>query len=59
MNTKGEQIGVRLNADLLARLNKWRQQQPDPPSKADAIRQLLEKALPGIRGSRTKEDLLG
>lgn len=58
MSEKGEQIGVRVDAQLLARLNDWRRRQPDPPSKAEAIRQLVEQAL-GMKPRRSTRELLG
>jgi hypothetical protein len=42
---KGELIGVRLQPDDLARLDGWRGKQEDLPSRPEAIRRLLAKAL--------------
>lgn len=34
-------VAVRLDDEQLTRLNKWRTKQDDPPTKAEAIRQLM------------------
>ncbi len=40
--------GVRIPDDLNAKLDAWIERQPEPkPSRSEAIRQLLEKALEG------------
>ena len=36
---------VRLSSEQVERLNAWRRQQPDLPSKAEAIRRLLDLGL--------------
>jgi hypothetical protein len=41
----GTLIGVRLQAVFLARVDKWRKSQSDLPTRPEAIRRLLEKAL--------------
>jgi hypothetical protein len=41
----GTLIGVRLQAVFLARIDKWRKTQSDVPTRPEAIRRLLEKAL--------------
>lgn len=38
-------IQVRLPEELLQKLNEWRREQQDIPSKAEAVRRLLLKAL--------------
>jgi hypothetical protein len=38
-------IAVRLTEEQLAVLNQWRRRQADPPSRAEAIRQLMEIGL--------------
>ena len=38
-------IAVRLDDDQLAAVNAYRQRQADPPTKAEAIRQLMEVGL--------------
>jgi hypothetical protein len=41
----GELIGVRLQPDPLAEVDNWRRKQPDLPSRAEAIRRLVELGL--------------
>lgn len=38
-------IAVRLTEEQLEVLNAWRRRQTDPPSRAEAIRQLMEIGL--------------
>jgi hypothetical protein len=38
-------IAVRLDDAQLARLNSWRKKQDDPPTRAEAIRKLMERGL--------------
>lgn len=49
-STGGRQEGVmvRFPADQLARLDRWREAQPEQPTRPEAIRQLLDGALPGL-----------
>jgi len=43
---KGVQIGVRLQPDQLAALDRWIEAQPEPrPTRPEAIRQLLAERL--------------
>ena len=45
---QGELIGVRLQPPMLDPLDTWIAAQPEPrPSRPEAIRRLLEKALEG------------
>ena len=45
----GQMIGVRLQPDQLAALERWIDTQPDPrPSKPEAIRRLMTKSLENI-----------
>ena len=39
------QIGVRVDDDLLKRLDDWRRKQEDVPSRPEAIRRLMELGL--------------
>lgn len=41
-------VTVRLPPDQLARLDRWREAQAEPPSRPEAIRQLLNGALLGF-----------
>ena len=44
----GPPVGLRLHADLEARLDRWIKEQPEPrPTKPEAIRRLLDRALKG------------
>ena len=53
---KGTRIGLRLEPATLARVDRWAASQQDDPSRAEAIRRLVELALAiGQRaGARTK-----
>jgi hypothetical protein len=42
---KGTPIQVRLQPDQLAKVDRWREGQADQPSRPEAIRRLVEKAL--------------
>lgn len=42
---KGTLIGVRLQPDQLAKVDEWRERQDDTPTRPEAIRRLVEKAL--------------
>lgn len=41
----GEMVGVRLQPDQIAAVDRWRSKQPDLPTRPEAIRRLVEKAL--------------
>jgi len=41
----GTMIGVRLQPDQLAAVDDWAEQQPDAPTRPEAIRRLVAKAL--------------
>lgn len=43
---------MRVSADFLKSLDDWRRQQPDLPSRAEAIRRLVEQALGDTRRRR-------
>jgi len=42
---KGKLIGVRVLPSLLARIDEWAKKQDGEPSRPDAMRQLIERAL--------------
>jgi hypothetical protein len=46
----GTQIGMRWHEPDLHAIDEWRRKQPDLPSRAEAIRRLVEQAL----GRRSK-----
>jgi hypothetical protein len=48
----GSPVGLRLYPDLEAKLDAWRGQQGDSPSRPEAIRRLLVQALSGRRRQR-------
>jgi hypothetical protein len=50
---KGTLLGVRLQPALLGRLDEWAESQEDKPSRPEAIRRLVEKALPPVTPKRT------
>jgi metal-responsive CopG/Arc/MetJ family transcriptional regulator len=62
MEEKTERVEVRLGASILKTLDKWRRKQRDLPSRAVAIRLLVERGLAGnttiarqlSKGSRRK-----
>lgn len=39
------QLQTRVTAEFLAKLDGWRREQPDIPTRTEAIRRLVEKAL--------------
>ncbi len=39
------QINVRMDEDLLKRLDDWRRKQPDLPGRPEAIRRIVDEAL--------------
>ena len=42
---QGTPIQVRLQPDLLASLDAWREGQDDKPTRPEAVRRLLDKSL--------------
>lgn len=43
---------MRLDPETLARVDEWRRQQPDLPSRAEAFRRLVELGLQKGKGKR-------
>ena len=41
----GEMVATRMQPELLKRLDEWRREQPDLPSRPEALRRLAELAL--------------
>lgn len=41
----GETLPLRLTPELMAGVDAWRESQADKPSRSEAIRRLVEKAL--------------
>jgi hypothetical protein len=44
---RGKTIGVRCHNTLLESIDEWRRSEPDRPTRAKAIRRLVEQALAG------------
>lgn len=44
-NRTGVLVATRVQPDLLKRLDAWRREQEDLPSRPEALRRLAEKAL--------------
>jgi uncharacterized protein len=51
---KNERFEMRVSAELLEQIDDWRRRQTDIPSRAEAIRQLVELAL-GTVAKRKRE----
>lgn len=45
MKAKTERFEMRLDEDAIKRIDDWRRSQPDLPSRAEAIRRLVDQAL--------------
>ena len=45
MSTKTERIELRLDADLIERVDEWRSKQGDMPSRSEALRRLINSGL--------------
>lgn len=54
MALKSERFELRLDEDILARVDSWRGEQSDLPSRAEAMRRLVEAGL----GSEAKENVV-
>ena len=46
MAPKSERFEMRMDEDILTRVDKWRADQVDVPSRAEAMRRLIELGLP-------------
>ena len=42
-------VGTRLQPELLAKLDAWRKEQPDLPTRPEAIRRIIEQAVDRVR----------
>lgn len=49
MAAKSERFEMRLDAQMIERLDRWREKQADEPSRAAAVRRLVETGLAGER----------
>jgi len=61
MPPKTERFEMRLELEMIARIDEWRRAQTDLPARAEAIRRLIEQSLAGAtdlrprsKGSRRK-----
>jgi hypothetical protein len=43
----GEMVSTRIQPDLLSEIDAWRREQPDLPSRPEALRRLAVKGLRG------------
>jgi uncharacterized protein len=49
---KSERFEMLVDPTFLRRIDDWRRKQPDLPSRAEAIRRLVEQALKRGRGDK-------
>lgn len=49
---KDERFEMRVSEDFLRQIDDWRRQQPDLPSRAEAIRRLIEAGLAAQKGRK-------
>jgi uncharacterized protein YfbU (UPF0304 family) len=49
MPPKSERFEMRLDSQMIERLDRWRERQEDEPSRAEAVRRLVETGLTGER----------
>jgi metal-responsive CopG/Arc/MetJ family transcriptional regulator len=52
---KSERFEMRISAELLARVDDWRREQPDLPARAEAIRRLIELGLAADNASPKRQ----
>ena len=45
MSPKSERFEMRLELEAVAAIDEWRRKQPDLPSRAEAVRRLIELGL--------------
>ena len=45
MPPKTERFEMRLDPEMIERIDRWRREQPDLPGRAEAMRRLVDKAL--------------
>ncbi|MCD8497657.1 MAG: hypothetical protein LRZ85_05960 [Alphaproteobacteria bacterium] len=56
MNTKSERFEMRLDPEIIERVDTWRSEQMDIPSRAEAIRRLTEYGLSAYQSHPVKLD---
>lgn len=54
MVLKTERFEMRLDEEIISRVDKWRSEQPDIPSRAEAMRRLVETGLAERRGDAVR-----
>lgn len=54
---KAERFEMRATADFLAKLDEWRRRQSDLPSRAEAIRRIVDRSLEGGDGPHLRDML--
>ena len=54
MATKTERLEIRVSAEFLEKVDEWRRHQPDIPTRASAVRQLVEIALRQLQEAKKK-----
>ena len=47
------QLQTRVSVEFLAKLDEWRRAQPDLPSRTEAIRRIVERAIDGESGAKS------
>ena len=50
---KNERVEIRLDSELLDKVELWANEQQDPPSRSEALRQLIERGLSVAAGQAT------
>jgi hypothetical protein len=45
MAAKSERFEMRIEAEMLAKIDEWRRRQEDLPSRAEAVRRLIELGM--------------
>ena len=55
MSPKTERFEMRLDPEMIERIDQWRREQSDLPGRAEAIRRLVDKALPALSKKPKKQ----
>lgn len=54
MVSKSERFEMRLDSDVLSRVDQWRAKQPDVPTRSEAVRRLVEVGMDRSEASRIR-----
>lgn len=54
MPPKTERFEMRLDPEMIERIDQWRREQPDLPGRAEAIRRLVDAALPKLKPAKKR-----